>query len=184
MFGHAFRRDRLLNLLAPGQDLVGPKLSVCLNWPMSRLYRAEGIRLERLVWSPEWTVGDVRLDREHQQLIAMINRLSDAQPQGLSLAEAHPLWNEMLSDLVRYAENHFRHEELIMLESNFPKLLPHKDSHMRFRRQVSEMALQRNGNADDLEDLLAFLASWLKHHVFEEDKQYVPYLKHPQEACG
>ena len=131
--------------------------------------------MSRIEWSPVWSVGDDLLDREHQGLIALINRLADPE----ALAEEGPkVWLDAIAELVLYAETHFRHEEERMGQIGFPGLEAHRTGHMRFRKQLATLASDAEGKGPKaLPDLYTFLTAWLKSHVLEEDQRYVPYLE-------
>lgn len=130
--------------------------------------------MSKLEWSPSWSVGDDQLDREHQGLIALINRLADPAIQE---SQDPQIWLTCISEVVRYAENHFRSEEERMRQADYPGLGAHRTGHLRFRTQVAQLSQPPEaGGLKSLKDLHAFLAAWLKSHVLEEDRRYVPYL--------
>lgn len=124
------------------------------------------------------------MDLEHIQLVGMINRLYDGLLQFEDPSTHGALWQDVLAEVVLYAENHFRHEEQVMGELAFPRLLPHKEGHLRFRKQVSEMASRCQGRAEDLRELFTFLSAWLKHHVLEEDQQYARLIPRSESLAG
>lgn len=74
-----------------------------------------------LSWSNQYLIGDARIDSEHEELFRLLN-------------DFHSRWAEaqdrqdiarILNNLVIYAEMHFRHEEKIMADSDYPKLAEH-----------------------------------------------------------
>ncbi|HJV23169.1 MAG TPA: bacteriohemerythrin [Holophagaceae bacterium] len=131
--------------------------------------------MARIEWAPSWSVGDDLLDHEHQGLIALINRLADVEAG----ASADPqVWRDCLAEMVLYAENHFRHEEERMGQVAYPHLEAHRAGHLRFRKQISALAQASEGRAlEAISDLHAFLAAWLRNHILEDDRRYVPYLE-------
>lgn len=124
-----------------------------------------------LHWQDSFSVGHPQLDAEHQVLMALINRL-----QGLG-GEVPSAVTEALGDLVRYVEEHFRHEEALLDQAAYPGLEGHRRLHLRFRLQLASF-LERCGDAPEavLEELRTFLAAWWRHHVLEEDLRYRSYL--------
>ncbi len=137
--------------------------------------------MTELVWQASWSVGDPRLDREHQGLVALINALRVAREQELQDLDLEVFVHQVVSELVAYAEDHFRFEEGLMAEAGYPDLGHHREGHLHFRQQVADMAGRVNDHPQALEDFHTFLAAWLKHHILEQDQRYVPYL---QEARG
>ncbi len=130
--------------------------------------------MSKLEWSPSWSVGDDRLDREHQGLIALINRLAEPAIQE---SRDPQTWLTCIAEVVRYAENHFRFEEERMRQAHYPGLEAHRTGHLRFRTQVAQLSqAPAEDGPKSLTDLHAFLSAWLRSHVLEEDRRYVPYL--------
>ncbi len=131
--------------------------------------------MSRIEWDQTWSVGDDQLDKEHKTLVALINRLADSEVQhGLD----PQVWRECFSEMVLYAENHFRHEEERMGQVGFPELESHRAGHMRFRKQLSILASEAEvAPRGALPDLHSFLAGWFKEHILKEDQRYKPYVE-------
>ena len=63
--------------------------------------------MEQITWTEEFSVGVVRIDEQHKQLIAMINRLI-AEPQTTTRSETI---SDLLTGMTNYAQMHFATEE-------------------------------------------------------------------------
>lgn len=131
-------------------------------------------------WQPDWSVGEAALDREHQSLIAIINALGAALLVGPSELDRESFAHQVLSELVSYAENHFRHEEEVMAVAEFPDLERHREGHLHFRKQVMDLAARVAEDPQALAELHTFLTAWLRHHILEQDKRYSPFLQGPR----
>jgi hemerythrin-like metal-binding protein len=122
-------------------------------------------------------VGDPDLDREHQMLVGIINGLVDAVEAGPDPHRGDEVWHQVLSEIVLYAENHFRHEEQRMAEVDYGELDEHRAGHLRFRARVAEFMARESGGVESLLRAHRFLSEWLKDHVLRVDQGYAPYLR-------
>lgn len=131
------------------------------------------------VWKDEYSVGDATIDRQHQELIGLMNELYDL----LSLPveeQGEGVVDHLFGGLAEYIYTHFAYEEQRMVDARYPedKLAQHRDEHngivkkiRRFHIEVSE------GNREALQELLPFLyGDWLIHHICESDMGYREYL--------
>ncbi|MBI3131689.1 MAG: hemerythrin family protein [Acidobacteria bacterium] len=130
--------------------------------------------MPRIEWSPSWSVGDDRLDHEHQSLVALINRLVEPEIRESNDPQVR---RACVAEVILYAENHFRYEEDRMEQVKYPNLEGHRAGHMRFRRQISQLTLGAFEETPGLlSDLHTFLIAWLKNHILDEDQRYAAYL--------
>lgn len=120
-------------------------------------------------WQNHYNTGVVPLDREHREIVRLINALYDAAAPGVFDSKK----KSILDALVRYTATHFEHEEQWMRECNFPPYAAHKALHDRMRERTLE--LRKNLNVLERHDLLGFLKSWWIDHIQKEDQQYAPY---------
>ncbi len=126
-------------------------------------------------WTSELESGDVNIDVQHQQLFRLINQMYQALSDG---DQEEQMVSQLLTELVDYTWYHFRAEEKLMAQHNYPEFDHHKGLHDELRRRVQEM------QADHLsgEQLLAaefalFLAAWLNGHIRNEDQRMVSWLQ-------
>lgn len=132
-----------------------------------------------LVWSEEYSVGDVDLDRQHQKLFAMVNRLAQAMAQG----KGKDTLGALLEDLADYTETHFEQEERAMARAGYPELAAHRQAHARLTDRVREVIERfRNGEFGLSMEVLNFLENWLKKHILSVDQKYAPYLGREEDA--
>jgi hemerythrin-like metal-binding protein len=120
-------------------------------------------------WSERFLTGISLIDEQHQQLVALINRLGEVvlKPNAARLAE-------IVAEVSDYASYHFRCEETIWEEglSDPVGLARHLESHFGFVAQIGQ--LQQNAGDEVVEEALLlhrFLSSWLIHHILGEDRE-------------
>ena len=132
-------------------------------------------------WRDEYSVENVDIDREHKQLISLINRL---QMQTLNEISRDVL-NQTVFEMLLYAENHFTHEEILMKQKDFPGYMDHKQKHDDFRMKIDDFKADLEKYEEILEitkEILFFLQRWLITHIKGTDRHYIPYLKKGEET--
>ncbi len=123
-----------------------------------------------IAWKDFYSVGDPSLDAQHKQIIGIINDLYDAMQRGRD----HKVLKPLLDWLVHYTVEHFRHEEQVMRECDYPRLREHGAHHERIRRNTA--GLRDNVDLVTARDMLRFLKDWWLGHIQGEDKKYAPYV--------
>jgi hemerythrin-like metal-binding protein len=124
-----------------------------------------------IAWNTAYSVGNDSLDKQHRQILEMINDLFSAIKQGNDRDAVEPLLRRM----IQYVETHFADEERFMQEYGYPEFAYHKGLHDRLRRRTADLRAQADFVVG--EDLLRFLKNWWLEHIQEEDQQYTPYAR-------
>jgi len=126
-----------------------------------------------ITWTSNMSVGNDRIDREHQELIAIINRLADAMQQG----SANQIVGGIINELVMYTIRHFSDEERLFSATAYPAVDAHKEKHKFLIDKVQQLkADYAAGKVAIGVPLLQFLKDWLMEHIMKTDKTYMPYL--------
>lgn len=126
-----------------------------------------------LVWADKYSVGIPTIDRQHQQLVAIINELHDAMLQG----QGNAAMGQILDRLIHYTKVHFDTEEALMRRAFYPALDAHKKEHDALTGQVVDFREQFvNTNAMLTIKVMNFLKDWLVHHIQETDMKYSDHL--------
>ncbi|VAX09526.1 Methyl-accepting chemotaxis protein I (serine chemoreceptor protein) [hydrothermal vent metagenome] len=139
-------------------------------------------RTELMPWSDDLIVGIAEIDRQHQQLVSMMNELHHVLGRNLGTTAVQ----RVLKGLVNYTVNHFDYEERLMRKHGYPlaDCDQHKQKHealkakvMAFKQRVDAGDAGDAGDADITDELLEFLKDWLVRHIQRSDKEgYVPVL--------
>jgi hemerythrin-like metal-binding protein len=83
----------------------------------------------------------------------------------------------LLSKLKEYTREHFPVEESLLESVNFPKLAQHREYHRNLIEKLEEFDLRHeNGDHTMYPPFLRFLRDWQICHLFEQDREYIPYL--------
>ena len=125
-------------------------------------------------WDRSMSVGVVKIDLQHQRLLAMFNTLSRAMTEGRGRDEL----GELLHGLAGYALTHFATEEQLMLEIRYPALPQHRARHQEFKSRILEFSERLKGGDVLLTSaVLLYLRGWITGHILEEDARCKPYYE-------
>lgn len=116
--------------------------------------------------------GIEQIDEEHRFLFELLNKAYQ-----LAVMDYHSDYyqqiKEILTELDRYAEEHFAHEEAYMTQIRDPELILQRAQHAFFRDKILSFDF---ANIDDVEsqqrvlaELVTFLAKWLYRHILSSD---------------
>lgn len=126
-----------------------------------------------LNWNGSYEIGDAVIDHEHCRLFDLINNFHYA----FLLNRDRRDILRLLNDLVRYAEEHFQHEERIMVERGFPDLEHHRGIHAGLFETLFLLQAKLEKEAIGMEkETVEFLRTWLTDHIAEEDRALGRFL--------
>jgi hemerythrin len=133
-----------------------------------------------IVWNDRLSVGVTAMDREHKELIAILNSLYDAIRAGA----AHDSMSETLERLDEYTHFHFAHEEALFAQSAYPDAEKHCLEHANTLAWLAEVRRKYdNGTAAGLSlEVVNYLKDWLFDHILGSDQKYTPWL-HAEGIC-
>jgi len=135
--------------------------------------------LEKSEWEIAWSnflsVGVAEMDDEHRQFIARVNDLNKAIVEIEDKATVARALDLMLSE----AAQHFRHEEQLLAQWNYPETEAHTAKHAelteQFQRVVKEFADTDISFVWALKGL--HLKQLLVEHLVNEDMKYRDFLR-------
>jgi hemerythrin-like metal-binding protein len=126
------------------------------------------------LWDASLATGIERIDRQHQLLMAAIQRFEEAVQEGSALE----IVNGTVKQLVRYAEEHFTLEESYMAHIKYPRLPAHREGHARLRNRIQYLQ-QRTGGQDPAKalELSRQVCQYLRDHIGKEDAAYAEFAR-------
>jgi hemerythrin-like metal-binding protein len=126
--------------------------------------------MEAFVWDQRFVTGIESVDKQHQHLVGIVNRVGDILLGGAAKSETEI--QAIFKELADYAHYHFSDEERLMNE--FKLDAHHTDAHKRrhgdFVAQLVSMWRSRASMSNPAEILHGFLTAWLSFHILGEDK--------------
>jgi len=116
-----------------------------------------------------------KMNEQHQKLVTIMNKLYDRADAKAPKAEL----NKLLVELRDWTIKHFREEEQMMQQMNFPKFAQHKSIHDKlledFTRHYTAFSA---GNGELASAFFDFLRLWLTSHIMHIDRKYGEYTQH------
>jgi hemerythrin len=126
-----------------------------------------------LEWDARYSVNIRDLDRQHQKLFDLINRLHDAIGEG----RGKEVMGAILEELLDYTRYHFATEERLFAQHDYPGMAQHIGEHHALTAEAKDFKRRFDAHDGvDTSQLLGFLKSWLYHHINGADKLYASYL--------
>ncbi|NMG64407.1 bacteriohemerythrin [Azoarcus indigens] len=120
-------------------------------------------------WSDAYHVGIGDIDEQHEELVALLNRLNAAihERQGSKAVR------RTLDELVNYTREHFAIEERLMRESGYPEYEEHRSYHEALIDQIHALQAKLDkGETSITFELLHFLRVWLIRHICDVDQRF------------
>ena len=125
----------------------------------------------RFVWREEYNIGVEAIDREHQQLFRIINRLFAFREEQ---KDNQWICQEGIKYFKGHTIQHFADEEAYMKSIGDEGLKRHQGIHRGFRENtlpILEQELVATGYSEDaMEHFLGVCAGWLIGHTLTEDQ--------------
>jgi hemerythrin len=124
-------------------------------------------------WTNEYSVNNQAMDDQHKRLFNLIEKLNKAMQDGKS----NSIINSVLEELSQYAVTHFKDEESLMANVNYPKLKFHINEHKSFVDKLNSFKKAINNKELGVSiKVTNFLRDWLKSHILQIDKEYSIYM--------
>ncbi|HJV66206.1 MAG TPA: ATP-binding protein [Geomonas sp.] len=126
--------------------------------------------IEIFPWNSNFETGIGEIDRQHMQLVNLLNLLAAHLVHHSDLTSIDPIFDE----LAGYAAVHFRTEEELWQRAfpgtDFEK--EHRRAHGSFVKDLTRMKNEIDRHPFDhaVEELVGFLTHWLALHIIEADK--------------
>jgi methyl-accepting chemotaxis protein len=129
-----------------------------------------------LQWTNDLAVGVDKIDSQHQELFARINKLLDACNQG----KGRETVDEIIKFLEDYVVTHFTMEAEYMAKYDFPGYSVHKDQHHQFINSFSK--LKEKIDSEGIGSHISIytnqiVVDWLQDHITKTDKALGKFLK-------
>ncbi|MCM8625227.1 bacteriohemerythrin [Accumulibacter sp.] len=120
-------------------------------------------------WSSALSVGHSEIDRQHQVLIEIANRLNHAMRSGAGRAAC----GSILEELVNYTVSHFGFEEKLMDKHGYTDREAHLAAHRKLIDEVSRFRRQYESGGAISVELMGFIRDWLVNHILKVDRALV-----------
>lgn len=125
--------------------------------------------MKEIEWTDSFSVGSDLFDRQHIQIIDLINKLIANSNSSVDSV----IVSDILTKMTEYALIHFRDEEQFLYQNNYEDIEDHKKLHRDFITKTVSFCQATTLQIDVVPDkLLTYLKEWWIHHILVEDMQY------------
>lgn len=122
-------------------------------------------------WKDDYIVGLKEIDKQHERIFQLLNKLAAAAEVGKSYRDL----SYLLSEVLNHFRYHFTSEEVFL--ENHPDHDIHHQLHCEFTEKARKHEEQsRTDEKFDFKDVSYLLAKWHKEHILEVDVKYFHYL--------
>lgn len=137
---------------------------------------AEHILIEDKKYGPyiaDISVNIKELDQQHKKLINLSTVFCVSKKSHIKQEEL----SRLLDDLVDYTETHFKREEELMKQWEYPDYADHKSDHENLAQQVLNTKKKHVAGHENTVTAIDMLLSYnFANHIIEVDKKYGPYF--------
>jgi hemerythrin-like metal-binding protein len=127
-------------------------------------------------WNDSYATGDEAIDRQHRELLELVDDLERAEVASASLEAVY----KALDLVTDFTQSHFRMEEELMVRVDYPQhdqdemIQQHHEFTHYARLRVVEF---RSGGPQSVLPLRAFLTEWLTVHEFGLDRKLAVFIR-------
>jgi len=130
--------------------------------------------LIQLNWKDSYASGEEGIDREHQSLMEVANRLLAATSRDESEGEVSLLIHRLIGDI----RTHFGYEEETLKAAGYPRFEAHREIHRKLLAKADSMVAQIEQGEAAMGDLLGFVIhDMVARHILREDREFFPWIK-------
>jgi len=128
------------------------------------------------IWKKSFNIGVVEVDKQHKELLELLNKCIDEA----KIIKQKAIFDEkifsdvqnLINELVKYTDYHFKTEEKLMRSVNYPDL----EHHLSIHHMLTEQVIQLKNRIDKkdkgaINSIIDLLRNWYMQHIMDEDKR-------------
>jgi len=121
-------------------------------------------------WKDNFSVGIEVIDKQHRMFLEQLNSYHEKISEHLDSKTVA----EFIDNLKAYVNIHFRYEEALMREHNYPQYYAHHQHHQYFVSRIIKFEESANkGDVRSIESMMEFMRDWFINHILQVDKEFV-----------
>jgi hemerythrin-like metal-binding protein/PAS domain S-box-containing protein len=138
--------------------------------------KARLVALYKMEWTPEMSINHPLLDKQHQQIFSKLNELNIVayHVQDKEVAE-------IINFLEHHAMTHFKDEEQVMKQYDYPYYTIHQAQHLTYIEKLKDFRQKYQQNQGNNLHLVLEIqketVDWLIRHIGDSDRQFGIFLK-------
>jgi hemerythrin-like metal-binding protein len=133
--------------------------------------------MEKYIWIEKYSVGVKQIDEQHQKFFEDANEIIRMTGQENIQAQDLLLKVKNFND---YAVYHFKTEEGIFEQYNYPdaeeQIIAHNDYREKMKEFCTEMEKPDIDTKKTAVEMAEFAGSWLANHVMAMDQKYIGFM--------
>jgi hemerythrin len=119
-----------------------------------------------LEWKPEYSIGNISIDHEHEHMIQQINTLYEQLLEPVNAGNVEAVLGEIHADI----SAHFALEERLMRKADYVEYADHKEDHEDLLDQIHALMDSFNDDPESGQKMLkAQLSDWFGRHFSSFD---------------
>lgn len=138
--------------------------------------------MSAIKWDDSNNTGFTAIDEQHQEWVNIYNRLVDSfnyPPQ-----QQIELRDQILKELLEFTYLHFKDEEQILYEANYPDRDWHRRLHKEFHQHVYQLHRKvLNEEIVFTSDILSSIRKWFLAHTSHEDQKALKYVREQEKLA-
>lgn len=131
----------------------------------------------KLIWKKEFESGEPRIDEQHKALFQYANQIKDMSLLGKDIEKE----TQMFEKIIQHVLVHFRSEEEILREINYPDLEEHQRIHEGLVEEIARVRKAFGDGTLGVADVFTFLTDVvIAEHLFHEDVKFFDFIHKKQ----
>ena len=163
-------------LIKPSKkSLILKSIAKAVNQPIEIIYHKKSEDIDIIEWSPEYSVGNHELDEQHKVLFSSINDFFHCKGKQAAFEIFHSLFS--------YTDLHFKAEEALLRQLNYPDTDQHGKKHDELLDKLQLLQKRLEDYNEELHYKISiFLYQWLSSHILKCDMDYKAYALSIEES--
>lgn len=129
--------------------------------------------MEKIIWDENFSVGVRDMDKQHQQIVIMVNTLIEMNDAEV----ASEIISDTLTKMTQYASDHFQKEEQYMLDYGYPEYPSQKKQHQEFKKKTVDFCMETLVHKVTIPaEIFTYLRLWWINHILKEDMKYKTFF--------
>jgi hemerythrin len=131
-------------------------------------------------WGPDLMIGVPEIDRQHEELVRLLNELFNAYMED----ETGDVIADSVNAVADYADYHFSAEEELMEKVGYPGMAEHSQIHVSFTEKSLEFLVDFLEGREALPtEIIEYLGDWVVEHIKVTDMALGQYMRESGKAA-
>jgi len=124
--------------------------------------------MNQFTWLDEFSIDNQLIDAQHQHIFELANKVFASNDKLVI--------RDCALGLFKYIREHFKAEEQLMQQINYPDYQNHVQAHNELLLRLTEISAPLNGNEFNNSHLNQLMTDWLMTHILQEDMKIGEFI--------